>query len=47
MWIDSDRYKHENVLEELTRRMMLDLKNLRATGYDPEKNACQILVLTA
>lgn len=43
MWIDSDRYKHENVLEELTRRLMLDLKNLRATGHDPVKSACQIL----
>lgn len=43
MWIDADRYKHENVLEELTRRLMLDLENLRATGHDPEKSACQIL----
>ena len=43
MWIDSDRYKHEGVLEELASRLRSDLNNLRIQGHDPIKTACQIL----
>lgn len=43
MWIDSDRYKHAGVLEELAQRLRSDYDNLKSTGHDPIKEACQIL----
>lgn len=43
MWINSDRYKHDGVLQELTSRLMQDYNLLRASGHDPVKQACQIL----
>jgi hypothetical protein len=43
MWIDSDRYKHKGVFEELARRLRQDYDELKQSGHDPIKQACQIL----
>lgn len=43
MWIDSDRYKHPEILKEFASRLQADLADMRAQGHDPIKTACQIL----